>query len=278
LYATQQLYYLISIICMNEFLIDTHTHLYLIDENDCATVVQNAIAAGVQYMLFPHVDLESTKAMHALADMYPYNCLMMMGLHPTSVKPETLEAEISYVEKKLSERKYLAIGEIGMDLYWDKTHAELQKEVFRRQCRMAISMNLPVVVHSRESVNELIEILCEPEFETLSGVFHSFAGSLEQAQQITSMGFYLGISGVLTYKNSNLSQILPHIPLQHILLETDAPYLPPVPYRGKRNESAYIVHTAQKMAEVYQTGLEHIASTTTQNAENLFKITQYVQQ
>lgn len=261
---------------MNFYYIDTHTHLYLLSEEEADRTVQNAIQSGVKHMYFPHVDLESTLNMHNLAERYPYNCFLMMGLHPTSVLPETVDTEMKYVEEQLATQKYIAIGEIGMDLYWDKTHIELQMEIFRKQCRLALKYKLPIVVHSRDAVNELIEILSEKEFQDVTGVFHSFSGNLEQAQKIVELGFYLGISGVVTYKNSTLPEVLKNIDIKHILLETDAPYLPPVPFRGKQNESAYLVYVAAKLAEIYQTNVEAIAQTTSLNATNLFNTHMYV--
>jgi TatD DNase family protein len=253
-------------------LTDTHAHLYLnaFDE-DRHDVIRNAIDRDVKYMLLPNIDNGSIVPMMDLVNAFPENCFPMMGLHPTSVDNDYLE-QLETVKSWLKKEKFYAIGEMGIDLYWDKTFFAQQQEAFRIQADLALEYDLPLVIHSRNSFDEIFSILDEVYKPGLNGVFHCFSGNLEQARHITGIGFLLGIGGVLTYKNSGLPAVLEHIPLDHILLETDAPFLAPVPHRGKRNESAYIPDIAGNLAAIYKVSIEEIASTTTQNAQKLFNL------
>ncbi len=251
---------------------DTHTHLYLnaFDEDRDASVTR-AIDAGVTTMVLPNIDSSSIAPMLALCDRFPENCFPMMGLHPTSVK-ENYREELRKVEDALDKREYIAIGEIGIDLYWDKSFFNEQKEAFTTQLEIALDLDLPVAIHTRESMDETLEILGRKEYRDVRGVLHCFSGTAEQAQKAVDMDFYLGIGGVLTFKNSNLGKAIKKIPLEHLILETDAPFLAPVPYRGKRNESAYIPIIATHLADVYATNRERVANITTQNAKKLFNL------
>lgn len=252
-------------------LIDTHTHLYLEQfDQDRDQVIQNAMDAGIEKFFLPNIDVNSIAGMLSLAEHYPNVCYPMMGLHPCSVE-SGFEIELQKIYDALSNQAIIAIGEIGIDLFWDKTTLALQREAFRIQVQWAKDMNLPIVIHARDSYNELFEELNVLNDERLSGVFHCFTGSLQQAEKILSYGnFYLGIGGVATFKNSGLNTVLPQVPLDRIILETDSPYLAPVPHRGKRNESAYTALVAQHLSQLLNKSLEEIASITTQNALNLF--------
>lgn len=254
--------------------IDTHAHLYVdAFNNDRETMLERARVAGVSKVYLPHIDSETTAALLTLADAHPDFCIPMMGLHPCSVDPATIEAEMQNVETLLASRRFAAVGEIGIDLYWDKTHAELQKEIFARHIDLALQYDLPIAIHSRQAFRECFDIVAEKQNGKLRGVFHCFVDGLNEAREVIALGgFYLGIGGVLTYKNSGLDSVVREIDLQHLVLETDAPYLPPVPHRGKRNETAYVAHVAQKLADIHQLPLEEIARITTQNAEQLFGI------
>ncbi len=254
--------------------IDTHTHLYVeaFDE-DRKTVVERAIESGIEKLLLPNIDVETIDAMNKLSNDFPTNCYAMMGLHPGNVK-EDWEEQLSIMEKKLNQGKYIAIGEIGMDLYWDKTFVEEQKKAFRIQINWAKKRQLPIVIHARDAFDEIFEILDEENDKKLRGIFHCFTGTKEQADKIMSYGqFLLGIGGVLTYKNAKIDEAIKHLSLEKIVLETDAPYLPPVPYRGKRNESAYLVHIAEKLSDVFQVNLKTIEEKTTENALKMFDLT-----
>lgn len=253
--------------------IDTHTHLFsdAFDE-DRDIVVQQAINAGVEICLLPNIDINTIDAMNDLAKQFPNNCFPMMGLHPGSVD-ENWEAKLDVIKKHLFFEKYIAVGEIGMDLYWDKTFLEAQKQVFKKQVEWAKELGLPIAIHAREAFSEIYAILDEINDERLTGVFHCFTGTGEDATKILSYGgFKLGIGGVLTYKNSKVDEVLQHVSLEHLILETDSPYLPPVPYRGKRNESAYLLHIAEKLADVYNVTLKEIEHQTTNNAKALFNL------
>ena len=253
-------------------LIDTHTHLYEEQfDADRTEMIQRAIDNGVSKMIIPNVDATTIKGMMDLVKQFPEHIFPMMGLHPCYVKPETYKAELEIIKSNLDKGEFVAVGEIGIDLYWDKTTLDIQKEAFELQCDWAIEKNLPVAIHSRDSTHILIELLKKMK-DKPHGVFHCFTGSLEEANEIIKLGFYLGIGGVLTYKNTHLRDTLKHIPLDKIVLETDAPYLPPVPHRGKRNESAYTKLVAETLCTVYEKGLDEIAVVTTQNATNLFGI------
>ena len=255
-------------------LIDTHTHLFLSQfDNDIDNVIQNAISNGVTKMLLPNIDSTTTNQMLKLSERYPKHCFPMIGLHPCSVNTGNAEKEIIHVEKMLKENKFLAIGEIGLDLYWDKSTLDIQKQVFELQINLAKKHNLPIVIHVRDSFKEAIEIVEKLNDDNLSGVFHCFTGNLEEAQRVINLqDFYLGIGGVVTFKNGGLDKIINQINLDHIILETDSPYLTPAPFRGKRNESKYILNIAQRLSEIYNMNIKNIAEKTTHNAYNLFNI------
>lgn len=255
-------------------LIDTHTHLYLEQFNeDREQVIQNAIDAGLGKFFLPNIDMESIPDMMAMVHQYPNVCYPMMGLHPCSVKVG-FETELNQIYDALADKPIIAIGEIGIDMFWDKSTLPLQREAFRIQVQWAKDMRLPIVIHARDSYNELFEELNVLNDDQLSGVFHCFTGSLQQADKILSYGnFYLGIGGVATFKNSGLNNVLPHVPLNRLILETDSPYLAPVPHRGKRNESAYTALVAQHLSHVLDKPYTEIEEQTTQNARNLFQVT-----
>ena len=223
-------------------------------------------------MLLPNIDVESIEPMYNLCAQFPQNCFPMMGLHPGSVD-ENWEENLEIIRTNLFERKNCAVGEIGMDLYWDKTFVNEQAEAFRRQVNWAKELNLPIVIHAREAFDEIFAIVDELNDERLTGVFHCFTGTLEQAKKIQNYGgFKLGIGGVLTYKKAGLDEILKDVELSELILETDSPYLPPTPHRGKRNESAYLLHIAEKLADVKGVSLSEVAKITSKNANKLFKL------
>lgn len=252
--------------------VDTHTHLFVdAFDDDRSEIVQKAIDAGVEKMLLPNIDIDTIDAMNNLAKDFPQHCFPMMGLHPGSIK-EDWEERLEVVRKHLFEGDYIAVGEIGMDLYWDKTFVKEQAEAFRRQVEWAKELKLPIVIHAREAFEPIFEILDEINDDSLTGVFHCFTGTEEQANHVIQYGgFKLGIGGVLTYKKAALDQVLEKIDLKHLILETDSPYLPPVPYRGKRNESSYILHIAEKLTDVYGVPLSQIEEMTTNSARELFQ-------
>ena len=254
--------------------IDTHTHLFsdAFDE-DRNLVVQKAIDAGVEICLLPNIDIDTIDAMNNLAKAFPNNCFPMMGLHPGSVD-ENWESKLDIIKKHLFSEKYIAVGEIGMDLYWDKTFVDAQRQAFRMQVEWAKELGLPIAIHARDAFQEIYEIIDELNDDRLTGVFHCFTGTEEDANKILSYGgFKMGIGGVLTYKNGKVDEALKNVSLDHLILETDSPYLPPVPHRGKRNESAYLLHIAEKLADVYQVTLKEIETKTSQNARELFRLT-----
>ncbi len=254
----------------NSFWVDTHAHLYGRQfDHDRDAMLQRAFEAGVQRIYLPAIDHETHDDLLALADAYPEHCLPMMGLHPCSVKAD-YEKELTLVADWLSKRSFVAVGEIGLDLYWDKTFFEQQKDAFVRQMRWAQQLEIPIVIHSRESTEETISILTDNTWFTQGGIFHCFSGTLEQAERIIARGLVLGIGGVVTYKNGGLAEIIPHLPLEKLVLETDAPYLAPVPHRGKRNESAYIPLMAQKIADLQGISVEKVAQVTTATALQVF--------
>ncbi|MEY4659854.1 MAG: hypothetical protein RJB36_1620 [Bacteroidota bacterium] len=260
------------------FLIDTHAHLYAEEfDEDRQDMLQRATEAGVKAMLLPNIDSSSIEPMEKLAAQNP-NCIQMMGLHPTYVK-ENWEEELAHIESKLfsNPEKYCAVGEIGMDLYWDKTFIEAQKEVFRRQIQWAKQLNLPIAIHVRKAFNELFEIMDQEWTPQLRGVFHCYTGSAEQVKKIVKYEqFYFGIGGVLSYKNAGLQEVLTHIPIDRLVLETDAPYLSPVPYRGKRNESAYLQEIAGKMVDILGISMDEVKETTSRNAIELFQLQKFI--
>jgi len=250
--------------------IDTHTHIFLPEfDSDREQVVKSALKSGVDRMLLPNVDSSTTQSLLFLADSYPEFCLPMMGLHPTSVK-ENYTQELEQVEDWLKKRKFYAIGEIGIDLYWDETFKREQEEAFRYQIELAKKYELPIVIHARNSFDEIFRILEQEIDEKLFGVFHAFTGNDHQAKQIIDWGFKIGIGGIVTFKNAGLDKVVNNIDINQIVLETDSPYLAPVPKRGKRNESAYVLYIAQKIAEVKGMSIEEVAAVTTQNAKKVF--------
>ena len=254
--------------------IDTHTHLFASEfDNDIDIVIKNALDNGISKMLLPNIDSTTTTKMLQLCDRYPNNCYPMIGLHPCSVKKDNLEKEISHVEQMLSQNKFIAVGEIGLDLYWDKSTLDLQKIAFESQIELAKKYQLPIVIHVRDSFDEAIEIVERLNDYNLSGVFHCFTGNLEEAQRIINLkNFYLGIGGVVTFKNGGINKIINQVSLDRIILETDSPYLSPTPFRGTRNESKYLLNIAHKMAELYNVDIEDIAKKTTKNAIDLFHL------
>lgn len=252
--------------------IDSHTHLYLENFNDDRDkVMENAISKGIKYMLLPAIDKSTFKEMKQLTSEYPENCFPMIGVHPTSIKENYLE-ELELVEKELEKGGYCAIGEIGIDLYWDKTFAEQQKLAFRHQLQLSKKHNLAVAIHTRDSFDDVYKIVKEEQDGRLKGVFHCFVGNLEEAQKIIDLNFLMGIGGVVTFKNSGLDKTVKDIPLDNILLETDSPFLTPTPFRGRRNESAYIKLIAEKIAEIKDIEIEKVAEITTYNCVDLFNL------
>ena len=251
-------------------LVDTHCHLYSEEfEVDQAEVVQRAIAAGVERFYLPGIDSTSIPAMLELEQKFPGKCFAMMGLHPCYVK-ENYQQELMIVKDWLAKRKFAAVGEIGLDYYWDKTFAAEQVLAFRSQIEWSIDLGLPIVIHTRSAMQETIDIVKQYVPKGLRGIFHCFSGSYETATEIIEAGFFLGIGGVLTYKNAGLVQVLSKIDLKHLVLETDAPYLSPVPFRGKRNESSYLKYVVEKLAEINNCSVETVAELTTANAEKIF--------
>jgi TatD DNase family protein len=251
-------------------LIDTHTHLYVAKfKDDRDKVIQRAVEAGVEQFYLPNIDSQHIDDLLALEAAYPKRCFAMMGLHPCSVK-ENWEEELAIVKSWLERRSFVAIGEIGIDLYWDKSFLAQQEAAFRQQIDWAKAYDIPIVIHSRESTQEVIEVLQDLKDEKLRGIFHCFGGSVAEANAITDLGFYLGIGGVLTFKKSGLAETMRAIDLKHIVLETDAPYLTPAPFRSKRNESAYVKLIAEKLASVKEISVAEVAAVTTENALNIF--------
>jgi TatD DNase family protein len=253
-------------------LIDTHTHLYTeaFDE-DRDQVIKNAIAKGIERFYLPSIDSKYTSRMYDLEKEYPNHIRLMMGLHPTHVK-ENCKEELQHVEQNLSQHRFAAVGEIGIDLYWDQTFLKQQQEVFNTQIRWAKEYELPIVIHCRDAFDEVFEILEDHRGEGLSGIFHCFTGTKDQADRAIDLNLKLGIGGVVTFKNGKIDQFLDQISLDHIVLETDAPYLAPVPFRGKRNQSEYLVHILQKLALIYRRSVSEIATITSKNALSVFKI------
>lgn len=251
-------------------LTDTHTHLYSKSfDTDRDEMIQRAIAAGVELLLLPNIDKDSIEPMLELADTYPEHCLPMMGLHPGSVEDDYLD-QLDLHRSWLDKRPFIAVGEIGIDLYWRQDNLKAQETAFLTQVSWAIDLDLPIVIHSRESCSLILDLL---EGIDVRGVFHCFTGTAEEAKRITDKGMYLGIGGVITYKtNETLREVIKHVPLEMILLETDSPYLPPVPYRGKRNESSYLPLVAEQLCSLYGKGMQEVAEITTTNAKTLFRL------
>lgn len=253
-------------------LVDTHTHLYLDDfDDDWREVVDSAIGSGVKYMLLPRIDSKTSEDQEKLNEFYPDNCLSMMGLHPTSVNAD-FEKELEIIERALQNHTYIAIGEIGIDLYWDKAFKGQQQTAFRKQLQLAKKFDLPVSIHMRDSFDEIYHIVEEEKTTSLTGIFHCFTGTLEESEKIIELGFKMGLGGILTFKNAGLAEVVKDIPMEHLVLETDAPFLSPVPYRGKRNESKYLVNIAEKLAEIKGLSLNEVAEITTANAATVFKL------
>jgi TatD DNase family protein len=252
-------------------LIDSHAHLYLADfEQDRSAMLGNARLAGVEQILLPAIDSETHAALVAMEEQFS-QCKAMMGVHPCSIKAD-YQSELSIARDWWNKRDFIAVGEIGLDFYWDKTFVDQQYDAFRLQIEWALEKKVPIVIHSRNACLECVQVIKEYKGRGLTGVFHCFSGSIEEAREIIKLGFYLGIGGVLTYKNAGLGAVLADVPLEHIMLETDAPYLTPVPNRGKRNESAYLTLVATKLAEVKAVSVEQIAQITTHNARMLFSL------
>ncbi|MCO4818484.1 MAG: TatD family hydrolase [Bacteroidetes bacterium] len=253
--------------------IDTHSHLYADDfKEDMEEVIGRVEQQGVFKVLLPNIEMGSFNAMMNLTSSRGDIFMPMIGLHPCSVKEATYQRELDFVEDQLKKHQFVGIGEIGMDLYWDKTTYEIQKEALEIQCKWAIEHNLPVALHTRDATKEVIDIVAAFQDKKLTGVFHCFGDGIAEADRIIELGFKLGIGGVLTFKNSGLDKVMKDVDLEHIVLETDAPYLAPAPYRGKRNESSYIPLIAQKLADVKEVSLAEVAEITTQNANELFSI------
>lgn len=253
--------------------IDTHTHIFSEEfDADLEEVIRRAEEQGVNTLLLPNIDVDSIRRLHQACDAYPSTCFPMMGLHPTSVKDDYRQ-QLDQIRQCLDMRKYVAIGEIGIDLYWDKTHLKEQIEAFETQLQWSIEKDLPVAIHTRKAFPEVFESLRRVGADRLRGVFHSFGGSREELEEaLTFEHFLLGINGVITYKKATFSEYLSQAPIERILLETDAPYLSPVPYRGKRNEPAYIIKVAEKLSEVYNLPTDCIAAKTSENARKLFSL------
>lgn len=253
-------------------LTDTHIHLYSEDyEDDRDELIENAFKQNIERFFLPAIDSETTQSMYDLEARYPENVFLMMGLHPTHVQ-ENFEEELKHVEEQFGQRRFYAVGEIGIDLHWDKTTLEIQQEAFRRQIKLAKKHKLPIVIHCRKAFDEIFEILEEEKSDDLFGIFHCFTGNLEQAKRALSYNLKLGIGGVVTFKNGKIDKFLNEIPLKEIVLETDGPYLSPTPFRGKRNQPEYLLKVAEKIAEIYQKPLAEIAEITTQNSKDIFGI------
>lgn len=254
-------------------LIDSHSHIYLPEfETDRQLMLDKAEKEGVRKILMPAIDSSTHAGMIELETNNPSNCLSMMGVHPCSVK-ETYLDELKIAREYLGKRAFKAVGEIGLDFYWDKTFTEQQYAAFHEQIEWALQYDLPIVIHSRNSTDECIQVVSEHQKGKLKGVFHCFSGDLEQAQKVIDLGFYLGIGGVVTFKNSGLDKVMENIGLDNVVLETDAPYLAPVPFRGKRNEPAYLKYVVEKIAMIKGNSNEDVAEITTANAMNLFSLT-----
>ncbi len=251
-------------------MIDTHTHIYGKQfDNDRQAMMQRAFDKGINKFYLPGIDSEVIDRMLEMETNYPGKCFAMIGLHPCSVN-ENYKEELRIVEDWLAVRSFPAVGEIGLDFYWDKTFTSQQFEAFHFQIELALKYQLPIVIHTRNAMPETIDVVKQYGGRNLRGIFHCFSGTYEQAMEITEAGFYLGIGGVVTYKNGGLAEVVAQIPLENLVLETDAPYLTPVPFRGKRNESSYLKYVAEKLAEIYKIPIETVANTTSLNSEKIF--------
>jgi len=253
-------------------LTDTHTHLYYeTDQQRQSDLMQRCFDNDIQRLFLPNVDIASIARIDELVSRYPENCFAMAGLHPCDVK-EDYKSVLAEIHSSIAGRKIYAIGEIGIDLYWDKTTLGIQQAAFHEQIKWAKDLGLPIVIHCREAFDEVFEVLESEKDEKLFGILHCFTGNLEQAHRAIDLGFYLGIGGVVTYKKAGLDVVLQDVPLDKLVLETDSPYLAPVPYRGKPNESSYLIHIAQKVADIYQVSVEQVAEITTANSIQIFKV------
>lgn len=253
-------------------LTDTHTHIYYETNPEKQEVQLNrCLHNNISRLFLPNVDSKSIPLVLALAERYPQNCFPMLGLHPCDVK-ENYEEELALIATAIASNKIYAIGEIGIDLYWDKSFLQQQQDAFNRQIEQAKSMNLPIVIHCRDAFDEVFEVLDQQNDDKLRGIFHCFTGDLQQANRAIDLGFYLGIGGVVTYKKAGLDKVVEQLDLSDLVLETDSPYLAPSPHRGKPNESSYLIHIAQKIADLKQTSLEHVAEITTSNSHKVFGI------
>ena len=253
-------------------LIDTHTHLFSSQfDEDREQIVKQCIESGIETLLLPNINSETIDAMWSLCDLFPKNCFPMIGLHPCDVKKD-YQKELDMVVQELKNRKYVAVGEIGIDLHWDKTTLDIQKNAFDQQIKWAIEFDLPIAIHIRESFEEVFEVLEQNIHPKLRGVFHCFTGTLEQAQKAISMGFMLGVGGVVTFKNSGVDKVLENIDLKHLVLETDSPYLAPTPLRGKRNDSRNLQLICDKLAQLNDLESSEVARITTKNAQTLFNL------
>ena len=251
-------------------IVDTHCHLYLDEfKNDIHEVIKRAGAEGVNKFYLPAIDSAEIENIFLLEEKFPGKCIAMMGLHPCSVKENYLD-ELNIVKDWMAKRKFAAVGEIGLDFYWDKTFAVQQYEAFKMQIELSLQYNLPIVIHTRNAMQETIDVVKEYKSKGIRGIFHCFGGTEENANEIIEAGFYLGIGGVLTYKKSGLAEVLERIDLKHLVLETDAPFLTPVPFRGKRNESSYLKFIVEKLADIKNVTPEEVASVTTTNAQKIF--------
>lgn len=252
---------------------DTHTHLYSEEfENDRNEMIQRALEQGVTRLFVPAIDSSYTQSMLELEKKFPENVFLMMGLHPCYVKPETYKQELMHVEKLLEEGKFYAVGEIGVDMYWDKSTLAIQQEAFKKQIQLAKKHNLAINIHCRDAFDEVFEVLESEKSDELFGIFHCFTGDFNQAERAIGLGMKLGIGGVSTFKNGKIDQFLKEIDLKNIVLETDSPYLAPVPFRGKRNESSYTKLIAERLANIYELPIEEIANVTTNNSKEVFGI------
>lgn len=253
-------------------LTDTHTHLYYEKEKDKRQqLIQRCLDNQVSRLFLPNVDVESITMIDELVSEFPENCFAMAGLHPCDVK-EDYQKVLEEIYKSISSRKVYAIGEIGIDLYWDKSTLAIQQDAFIQQIEWAKQLDLPFVIHCREAFDEVFEILETNYHSNMRGIFHCFTGNEEQANRAVNLGFYLGIGGVVTYKKAGLDQVLSKLAIENIVLETDSPYLAPVPFRGKPNESSYLIHVAQKVADIYQLSIERVAEITTENSKKIFGV------
>lgn len=253
-------------------LTDTHTHIYYEEDADKQEqLMQRCLANGIDRLFLPNVDTKSIKMIDDLVKRYPANCFAMAGLHPCDVKEDYL-AQLSAIHASIADRMIFAIGEIGIDLYWDQTTLSIQQDAFRQQIKWAKNLNLPIVIHCREAFDEVFEVLEAEKDEKLRGIFHCFTGNLIQAKRAIELNFFLGIGGVVTYKKAGLDLVLRDVSIQHLVLETDSPYLAPVPFRGKSNESSFLVYIAQKVADIYGLSTEEVAEITTSNSKKVFGI------